>query len=494
MKTLAWILLPLALCAPGPALEIDGPEIDGLIDSARSAPAEFASDALIRIAALDKLEKPRRIELLEQAFQRASGAQQPYKRRAAITRFGGPAGFLNRVNSQGLDAMSLRLRSIEAMLPLDARKARDLLLQIPPLNLTPATCEENQIYDPAGFYQVLGAIASGAFTEKEIQQQAALRLVERHIVGIVSPVQVAPAAKMLAGMGWNDADFQSAVTAFAGALRKIGADDRSFAASLAAGRQIEELVEQCKRRKMPSLLLVDAYRAYLVNHLSAVRCADSDLLQVSTAAPGPVDARAADVEAADAANFFNQKLLAAPLRPLQESETTPSRVEGAATGLRGCEDAPCKAVMERFRALVFNPAGAAYQTSEKAAPEWRHKLADFLAEMTRWQESREATPLGYFRDKCGLYNDLAAAVATPDDRETVLRALLDFVQRNSFQADNRAAWFLPVNGLIGRVGLDPRGLPHLADELRRPADPVIALYANLEKLAPRSADLILPLL
>jgi hypothetical protein len=489
MKTLAWILLPLACCAAGVA-----PEIDGLIDSARAAPAEFASDALIRIAALDKLEKAGRIKLLEEAFQLASGAQQPYKRRAAITRFGGPAGFLNRVNSQDLDAMSLRLRSIEAMLPLDARKARDLLLQIPPMNLPAATCEENLLYDPARFYPVLGAVAGRALTEKEIQQQAALRLVERHIVGIASPVQVAPAARMLTGSDLSDADFQSAVTAFAGALRKIGADDRSFAASLAAGRQIEELVEQCKRRKMPSQLLIDAYRGYLVNHLSAARCADSELLQVNPAAVGLGEARAADVEAADAANFFNQKLVAAPLRPLQESDATPSRVEGTATGLRGCEDAACRAVMERFRALVFNPAGAAYQTSEKAAPEWRNKLADFLAEMARWQETPEATPLAYFREKCARYNDLAAAVATPEDRETVLRALLDFVQRNSFQTDNRAAWFLPVNGLIGRAGLDPRGLQGIADALNRSGDPVIALYAHLEKLAPRSADLILPLL
>jgi len=56
--------------------------IDALLDAARAAPAEFAADAMIRIAALDQLEKARRIELLEQAFQRASGAQQPYKRHA----------------------------------------------------------------------------------------------------------------------------------------------------------------------------------------------------------------------------------------------------------------------------------------------------------------------------------------------------------------------------------------------------------------------------
>jgi len=62
----------------------------------RAAPAEFAADAMIRIAGLDQLEKARRVELLEQAFQKASGAQQPYKRRATFLRLGSTSGFLNQ--------------------------------------------------------------------------------------------------------------------------------------------------------------------------------------------------------------------------------------------------------------------------------------------------------------------------------------------------------------------------------------------------------------
>jgi len=63
MKTLAVILLPCCRGRDAPAA------IDALLDAARAAPAEFAADAMIRIAALDQLEKARRIELLEQAFQ-----------------------------------------------------------------------------------------------------------------------------------------------------------------------------------------------------------------------------------------------------------------------------------------------------------------------------------------------------------------------------------------------------------------------------------------
>jgi hypothetical protein len=85
-------------------------------------------------------------------------------------------------------------------------------------------------------------------------------------------------------------------------------------------------------------------------------------------------------------------------------------------------------------------------------------------------------------------------VAPGPERERVLRALLDYVKQNQFQAENRMEWFLPVNTLIGRASLDPLGLGRLMDELRRVNDPVIALYANLEAAAPRGAERILPLL
>jgi len=72
--------------------------------------------------------------------------------------------------------------------------------------------------------------------------------------------------------------------------------------------------------------------------------------------------------------------------------------------------------------------------------------------------------------------------------------LLEFVSRNSVQVNSRIEWFLPVNGLIGRAGLDPVGLARIMDLLRRSSDPVIGLFANLEVLAPRTPDRVLPLL
>src|SRR5262249_8187525 len=65
---------------PSPAEQIS-PRLDSLLSQARSAPAEFRSDALIRIAgsALVKTRKLKQ-DLLAEAFDAAGGPQFPVKR------------------------------------------------------------------------------------------------------------------------------------------------------------------------------------------------------------------------------------------------------------------------------------------------------------------------------------------------------------------------------------------------------------------------------
>ena len=491
MKTLAVMLLPMLCAAAGP------PAIDALLDAARAAPAEFAADATIRIAALDQLEKARRIELLEQAFRSASGAQQPFKRHATFVRAGSPSAFLNRAYGQDLDAMSLRLRAIQALLPLDARKARELFLQTPAPNLPRLKCDDFLIYDVDAFYDTLGSLARQSYTPQEVQAGEPFRLIARFAGNITSPVQVAPMAQLLAAASVKDAEFRTLVSSFAGALGKIAGDDRSFTYSIAAGKPILALIEESKRRQASPLALIEAYRLYLVNNLSAARCADNDSMMGGATAFGFNNGQAIDHQALDAVGFFNQSIRMAPLQPIPEEESTPSRLEGMALGLRTCEDAPCHAIAELYRGLVFGENGSPYPPEQHATPAWRGKLRDFLTALSRWQQSASTehpTAAGHFRMKSGAYTDLLNLVFNGPDRELVLRSMLDYLKQNQFVQESRMEWFLPVNALIGRVAMDPAGLGRMAEELGKVDDPTMALYANLEKVAPRTPDRILPLL
>ena len=481
MKTFALILLPL-ICSARPPSD----EIDALIDSARGAPGEFAADAMIRIAGTDKIARARKIELLEQAFQRASDAQEPYPRHALGLRQDGSAPYWNRLYKQELDALSLRLRAVETMLPLDGRKAREMFEQIPRLDFPRVKCQEFMVYDAGRFYDVLGSLAG--------QDPEPATLLEKYAGTATSPVQLAPMARVLAAAHVSESDFQRLVAAFASAMGKVSGDDRSFVSSVSVGREIQALAEESKRRHITPLLLLEAYRLYLVVNFSASRCADDDQLQSGQQSFGVFSGQPAEMVAANFIAFFNDKLRMAPLAPIREEEATPAHIEGVAANPHFCEDQACKAFLEQFRSLVFGANGVPIPPAERNTPEWQEKLKGRLAALSQWKEGGSAGPAGYFREKSAAYGELLNLAQNGPNQELVMRSLLDFVKQNPYQKVNRDEWFLPVNALIGRVGLDPVGLSRFAEDLRRVDNPLIALYARLETVAPRAADRILALL
>jgi hypothetical protein len=485
MKLPTALFVPL-LCAAA----VSPKEIDGAIDRARGVPGEFAADVMIRLSSVDNLNKARKIQLLEEAFLRASDAQQPYKRRPANSRLDLPGGFQARAFNQNLDALSLRLRAVQAMLPLDARKARDLFSQIPHPTPPAVKCEEFLVYDVSRFYDTAAAVASQGFSAKEVQQGQPTSLIQLHAGSMVSPVEAEPAARMLAAAGLKDDDFQSALAIYSNALGKITGDDRSFTYTLRAlSRQVQALIEECDRRHVSPLPLIEQFRVYLVSNLSGVRCADSPAMQSTGPATISLEnGKAQDQLGADAVAFFNEHLRLAPVGAIDGSEVAASKSEGTMTPLEACQDPECKAIQEQFQKVLLNDQGGTMQNTERENDPWLEKLRLLLTAMADWKESTGSTPAQHFRDKSGIYDLLFKLAPLGRPRDLVLEAMLDHLRQSRFQIENRAEWFLPANSLLTMVGLDPLGTGKLADRLRTASDPVVALYASVELLAPRTPD------
>ena len=452
---------------------VPGLAIEPVVDLARGAPPELASDALIRLAKLDRLEKKRRIELLNQAFDLAAGAAQPFKRRAALVQVSGPAGFLERAYAQDLDRLSLRLRAIEGLLLIDPRAARERFDEIPPLELPPLGCEDLLVYDVSRFYKVMGLVAAESFNAKEARDGEPSKFLARYLGLIASAAQVAPAAHLLAAAAIPDSDFQMLATAFAGALSRIGDDDRSFTyAAREAGPEIAELAKVGERRaELSPAVLLGAYRMFLQNHLTGSRCE-------------PLEGNAGS----DPAAFFNERLRLPVLPPIGEAELTPSKVEGKAKGLSWCERPECRAIRDQFRTMVFEPDGEAFRQEQRENKEWQARARDFLAALSLWDQSTNATPADYFREKIGFYGDLLAIVPNGETREYVLRSMLAFLIQSRPRPEERIEWYLPIVQLVGRVILDPLGLGRLASDLRQANDPAIALEIAVEQIAPHPVN------
>ena len=474
MRALAYLLLPIASLAS---------DAQPLIDLARSAPAEFAADSLIRVAALPQIPRAKQLELLQQAFEYAGIAQHPYKLQSAVTRMGGSAAFLNRAYLQGLDGMTLRLRAIEAIIPLDPKDAWERFEQLPPLQLPALGCAQNQGYDVSLYYEVLGRVAGQ-------------HSVDRYLAALSSPAQVGPAARMLSRLGVGNDAFRTAIAALAGALRRIGPDDRSFTMATSAGAEVLTLVEACRNRGVPAVIVIDAYRQYLVSHLAGERCADNAQTQNNTAnlGTGVVNEPLADLRSADTVRLFNEKIREAPVKAIERYETYASKTEGTASTAGACDDAACLAVRESYRHLLFNSVGVAYSADERAKQEWRDQLPGLLEKLDQWNDAASSDPVAAFAAKCSFYSELAGVAVAPADRDAIYRAMVEFVRRSGLRGENRMEWFLPLNALIGRAAMYPAGSGPLIEELANSPDPVIALYAQLELAAPRPPGLITSLL
>lgn len=489
MKPLFLCLTPLVCLAAIPN------NLAPAVDMARQAPGEFAADALIRIAGVGKLDKPTRIQLLEEAFRRAAEAQQPFKKRASILKVAGNAGFEQHAYQQNLDALSLRARAVDAMLPLDPVKARTLLLEIPLLELPKVGCDGYMVYDAGLFYQVLGRVATQSFTPKEVAAGKVAGLLSQYAGGIHSAAEVEPVARMIADSQLDKADFESVLSAFSGALGNAYGDDRTYTAFAGPiAQQILRLVQDARKREASPLPLIEGYRLFLVNNLAGQRCADDDLVGAGEAfSLGNASAASSSLGTPEA-DFFNKNLATPPILPLHEEEVTPSKIEGAAGGLRSCQDAQCQDLAKQYRALIVGPAGTTISNAQRDSAEWRDSLQQFLNSLANWKNDSDDAKGGQFRDKCAFYSALMGVMVAGPDRDRVMVEWLNYLEDNPIAQQDRIEWFLPVNALIGRVALDPLSLAKVKEALGRTRDPVIALYVEVERVVPRTPDQIMPLL
>jgi hypothetical protein len=233
---------------------------------------------------------------------------------------------------------------------------------------------------------------------------------------------------------------------------------------------------------------------YIVNNMSAARCADDEMVVYEGTSFAFADPRAAEHQGPDPSAYFNVHLRIPPLQEIKETEVTPAKLEGVASGLRGCDDEDCKAILEQYKALIFDPDHNVYQFARKETPEWQKQVTDLLASMAEWKPASPQAAAEHFREKSSLYSDLTNIQPNTAAKANILRAELQYVLKSRAEAENRAQWFLPVNAVIGRITLDPLGLGLLADDLRNTNDPVITLFTELDVLAPRRPDQIMPLI
>jgi hypothetical protein len=454
-------------------------ELEALIVDARSVPAEFAADVLLRLVESHKLAaRAWQRELLEEAFRTAGGAQQPLKRRIApgldyaYTR----EDYRARAFQLNLDTLSLRLRAVNAMLKIDKGKARALFSEIPSrLPLAPLNCDDALIYDLWDYYTTLNQIITETFSPAEKARNEDMLFIQSYVEEISAPEQLLYTSALVGRVGDSPARLAPLIHAYSMALRKIEADARSFTAnSLNYGTTLSILLDFCQRREIPPDEVLDAFRAFFVKHMSASRCAES-------------------VQPPDHwLNKFNEQLnqLAlsqSSLAPIKPEEIKPAKIEGAAKLTPFFSTPIAQSLFRTAQELRFGLADE--PDEDRVDPKRGEKLRVWLNAMADWRASGETSDADYFDQKCVLYQLLLEAGPNEGPAgATLLAEYVAFLRQPARQQESRAGWLLHVQRLLGstRVGAgDARA--RLLAALASSGEPVLRLYANLQRARPQTA-------
>jgi hypothetical protein len=431
---------------------------------ANGVPPEFSADALIRIAGSGRItDKEWQRYLLDEAFMRAYGAQEQYRRTTTQTI---PAdsrqGADRQASDTALTRVSLQVRVVQLMLYLDVGRARELFEWIE-LGLAPGACTDLLVPAVEEYYSALSLLARTTFGDNRAD---ALNFLELYLWRAHLPSEMPSVTRAVQRFrsGRDEAAF------FEGQLRLIlegnSADARGFSsANLDVLSRLADLQVADRGLGVPNWYLMDAARDYLLAQLMKPRCADSTSEPSVPAAFNATLRRIGadkDVSAIEAPSLRAPLLLgAARLDPYWQTPDA-ARLYAGESALRGSGKVP--------RPL-----------RERLTPEWRHDAEQLLLDIDHWTGTREPER-DVFYQKSVLLTGLIELIPPSALRMQAVRTLVEFLRRANADRDRRTLWFAMLTRLLEMAhGTDRREILAALEDSHHAT---LALYAKLERATP----------
>lgn len=204
------------------------------LERVAAAPAEIGSWLLLKEAErVDRVPaKEERIRLVEEAYRLAGQAQLPYPLAPATgdARSDTVAGQRVEASRQHLDALSLRVRAVLAMMNLDPARAREMTLDMPVPAPARVSCKDGLIGRVDEYYGLALQMAQRGFPAKDRAEGRPQEFLRRVIAASTSPEQLVGAAQMVAQFRGSAEDRAALAASLGAALMAAPAEARAFAA------------------------------------------------------------------------------------------------------------------------------------------------------------------------------------------------------------------------------------------------------------------------
>jgi hypothetical protein len=458
---LAWSAAPAASPADQRA------NVEDLTRDASALPAEFATDLLIRLAGSPAVDAPEKRTLLDSAFMRAYGAQQPYKRAAPPpqTPIDSRTGGLTRAYATGLDMLTLQVRATQAMLAVNPARARELFEWID-FYLPPASCDTALVPVADEYYAALATMARRTFGSRASAENnaSALRFFELYLWRAHLPSEIPAIAKAVRTMRLPMLDAAYIEAALQAIIDRLDRDARGVSTyGLDIVSTMNELANDNRNQGVSGEAIMRGARKLLIAQLSAARCADS-------ITDGPI------VELFNA-TVQRKDLPRDIVPPIAATEARPARALGRATVDRYWQAPEAQRLwtgLGRLRdAAGFGVRGALI----KRTSDWQMQAQSYLLDLERWDGAREPVDRDYFDEKALLFDGYLSVVQAGALHTRAVRSLVEFLRRSRLTGrESRSLWFAHLSRLLEQR--DPATIP----AMEQSGDDILSTYARAERM------------
>jgi hypothetical protein len=467
----------------------DQPIID-LASAAAVLPPELAADGLIQLAHSEApSDKKLAVAWLEDAFRLAKQATFPYR---VVTLSGiaatsdSTAGIVQLSLEPGLDALSLRSRSIREMLRFDRQKAREMFDEITSVVPPPLTCTSATGFSLSLYYTTALAIERDGFSPMERSRGLVQDFVRGLVSRIGSPFQLLPLQQTLVLEASHARDADEVLTSYAIAVGNLRTDDRSFTATTtpALFQSLHELVAACRSRGASPAPMLNAFRQYFERQLAQEQCRDN--LSAGT-----------DQSILRVVQSLNDLLAAfTPDQPaVRLDNTRPAQPSDKADITLFWDSPSTKQLLARLRHLRFGDGeSGAVSTSrlkdgrtpylgvaDRSTSSWTGELQDFLEAFSQWQAQSEEPPQVKFHEAADIYENLIELIPISNAaRSNLLDEYIAFLKSSSVEASSPPEWLLHLKRLL--QGRDAPDRSAILARVKAQGDSAMTFYVEFEDL------------
>jgi hypothetical protein len=458
VRVLIVLTLALALSAQDKERRRNAyPQVFALTELARSAPPEFAARGLLQILDADAVPtREWQMEIARDALTLAAAARHPVKKRLApgITALDNRAMLWNVAYAQGLDALSLSLRTIDHIRLLDPEAAKKIFAQLPRPALGQTTCKDPLLDDPSAWYNIAGRL-----------QADPLPMIQ----SIQTHAELAPAIDLIFQRRNTPEELDTLAGALGQKLRELPASDRPFNAALyETPRKLQHLYKVLMSQQRPVAALADGWRGWMQSGLESPACEETRVAgSQEQARHEAFDLFNQTFEPAISADLLKPTGIAEPtnLEPFAQTESTREQTK-------------------LFRQLLFGNQSRGLAPAEKETPEWREQMQKYIQSIEGRTRSAEESDTEFFYRQSQLWAGVLMAAPAGPTRDRALQQYIAFLLISAPHTDP-IIWFSQLESMAELTrSLHGDEFAKTLKALHLTGHPVLQLYAELEAAYP----------